>query len=114
MKKNNTKKNTYIQSIHNHLKQQQGEIKPELQLSLKLLEDNFTLYERVNEQLKKEPLTNEVGIKNSLLTTHKDLTSIILKQLKELVVTIPFTELKNKKNDNQEESTSEFISNLLD
>lgn len=111
MSKKNKHKD-YINDIKNYLKENDL-YTIELELTIKLLSDNITIYNRVNETLKNTELLNEYGKPTPLLVKHKDLTTTILKLSKELILSIPYTKLKSKGIEGDDMSTEEFVKQLM-
>lgn len=69
----------YIQAVRTHLQKTYGEIKPEWENPISLLEDNLNLYDEIQSALKQHGIFNpETGRRNTLLSSLKDVQGQIL------------------------------------
>lgn len=75
----------YLDSARNYLRQRYGEIKPEWELTLMLLETSLARYKQVKEAIDEIGIYDaETGKKNQLLSTEKDLLATIFKLTQKL------------------------------
>ena len=104
--------NRYITSICKHLKEEYGEIRDEWKLTINILRYTLHRLMQVQEEIKRNGLfDNATFKKNPLLSTEKDLMSVILKISQKLGIS-PWDASKIKVNDD-EESPSDFINDLI-
>lgn len=108
------KQKEYTKEIKESLKQRYGEIKPEWNLLLGILEDSMKrLY-----QVKKEIDTNGLFMgnnRNPLLTTEKELVAQILKISQKIGITSPYETASLTKMEKcipEDDTTEDFIQNL--
>lgn len=82
------------------LKERYGELKPEYEALLYQLNEQYTLLDDCNTELRRVGLYNaKTGRKNPLIATIKDCNNTILAILKQLTLT-PYTTAKIKENTN--------------
>lgn len=108
------KQKEYTKEIKESLKERYGEIKPEWNLLLGILEDSMKrLY-----QVKKEIDTNGLFMgnnRNPLLTTEKELVAQILKISQKIGVMSPYEKAsltKMEKCVGEDDDTDDFVENL--
>lgn len=101
--------NTIIESTKNHLVEEYGEIKPEWELQLILLEDTLDMIVRMEESISETGLFIG-GRKNPLITSLKDAQVLVLKLSQKLGCS-PYDISKIKKL-TEDDGTDDFIESL--
>lgn len=100
----------YIKAVEKYLEKTHGEIKPEWESTIKLLEDNLELYESIKKAIAKEGVYNHTtGKRNPLLSSMKDVQGSILAINRHLGLS-PFSASKIKHN--TKDDTDDFLDNL--
>lgn len=100
----------YLTAIRQHISDNITEDKPELLLAMRMLSDSVTLYHLVTEHIRTQGLLQSNGRPNPLLRVRSDLFIQINKLSKELITSLPYTQLKAKPNTNEGElSADDFV-----
>lgn len=105
----NTKE--YIEAVRKHLEKTYGEVRPEWENSISLLEDNLNLYDKIKHTIDEVGVYNpETGRRNTLLSNFKDVQSQILAISRHLGLS-PYSAGKIKHIES--EDTDDFIEGLI-
>lgn len=99
-----------INSIREYLINQYGNIQPQWELTLTLLQDNIEMYQQCKLSINQNGIYDaESGKKNPLLSTVKDIQATIIKQIQHLGLT-PYASSKIKQE--IEDDSDSFIESL--
>lgn len=102
-----------LENTISHLEEEYGEIKPEWELQLELLEDTLQMVVSLQEEIKKNGIFNPTTFKkNPLINSLKDYQTLLLKLSQKLGCS-PYDISKIKKL-NEEDTTGDFIESLID
>lgn len=100
----------YIKSVEEYLRGEYGEIKPEWELMIQMLKDNYQQYLNCLDSIEQNGIYSVVSQKkNPLLSTVKDLQASIYKIVQHLGIS-PYA--KSKIKTMEEDSTDDFIDAL--
>lgn len=104
----------YMSSVREFLINKYGEMKPEWESTLFILQDTLLRYSQIKKEIDKNGLYDVTsGRKNPLLSTEKDCIATILKLTQKLGVSPwDFTKLDNGDSDNEDED--DFLSSLTE
>lgn len=109
------KQKEYTKEVKESLIQRYGEIKPEWNLLLGILEDSMKRLYQVKKEIDTNGLYMGNGNRNPLLTTEKELIAQILKISQKIGITSPYETAslsKMEKCVGQDDDTEDFIENL--
>jgi phage terminase small subunit len=98
-----------MKEVRNYLIKKYGEVKPEWEVVLEILEDDVNLYRECKKNIKEYGLIID-GKKNPIILTLRDLQVQILKCVKELGLS-PYA--ISRININDEDETEDFIEGLV-
>lgn len=98
----------YMKGIKDYLKETYGEVKPEWNLMLAILEENIRQYLEVNDMIRQTGIYNGTA-KNPLLSTSKDLAASIYKIVQHFGIS-PYAASKIRSMG--EDDTEDFIDTL--
>lgn len=101
----------YIEDVRKYLTEKYGEVYPQWEAIIFLLQDNLELYFQCKKSIKDNGIfDSETYKKNPLLSTCKDITATIIKQIQHLGLS-PYSVSKIKIG--EEDDTEDFVESLL-
>lgn len=102
-----------IENTISHLEEEYGEVKPEWQVQIDLLEDTLEMVVNLQKEIEKSGIFNPTTFKkNPLINSLKDYQTLLLKLSQKLGCS-PYDISKIKKL-NEEDNTEDFIESLID
>ncbi len=101
----------YIEDVRKYLTEKYGEVYPQWEAIIFLLQDNLDLYFQCRQSIKDNGIfDSDTYKKNPLLSTAKDIQATIIKQIQHLGLS-PYAVGRIKVDD--EDDTEDFVESLL-
>lgn len=101
----------YIEDVRKYLTEKYGEVYPQWEAIIFLLQDNLELYFQCKKSVKDNGIfDSETYKKNPLLSTMKDITATIIKQIQHLGLS-PYAVGRIKVD--EEDDTEDFVESLV-